>query len=153
MSNDDTNEPTGARLTEAQVAVHFSGVIRASDIDALLADRAALVAENARLQHAYDMNETTMNMQDRALKVQHADLANTLAQATAMRPLVEALAKITPYPAADGDVYLCMGCQAESVYYDAFPHENDCRIADAIVMVATWQTPAAPEGGDHAEVE
>jgi len=94
-----------------------------------------------------------MNMQDRALKVQHADLANTLAQATAMRPLVEALAKITPYPAADGDVYLCMGCQAESVYYDAFPHENDCRIADAIVMVATWQTPAAPEGGDHAEVE
>ncbi|HUY77667.1 MAG TPA: hypothetical protein VMV29_12915, partial [Ktedonobacterales bacterium] len=91
-------------------------------------------AENARLQHAYDMNETTMNMQDRALKVQHADLANTLAQVTAMRPLVEAVSIIEPgvrmNPTGISGAFdlRCLFCGVELPHAGApdDAHMNDC---------------------------
>ncbi|HUY76105.1 MAG TPA: hypothetical protein VMV29_05000 [Ktedonobacterales bacterium] len=174
MSNDthDTHEPTGARLTDYTVVgtkgyayVEPSCFVLADDgriaacywdeeaelIRSALADRAALVAENARLQAQIERDYAAMveAQEVTALMGVALDQRDTaLAQVAAMRPLVVALAKITPYAAEDGDVYYCMGCQAESVYYDAFPHDADCRIADAIVMAATSQTPAAPEGGD-----
>jgi len=117
----------------------------ADDVLAFAADRAALMADFARLQAQLDSAH-------RMIGECADELTRVEDQYLAMRPLVEALAKITPYSAEDGDVYLCMGCQAESVYYDAFPHDADCRIADAIVMVATWQTPAAPTRLTDAEM-
>ena len=158
MTND--NETTGARLTDAQVALfqqradeqqpmnypseaHAKGAVTIlrETVRDLLADRAALVAENARLQHAYDMNETTMNMQDRALKVQHADLANTLAQVTAMRPLVARVAKGV---LVDSECPFCW----TMLFNSDGPHEADCPTTIARALVATSQTPAAPEGDD-----
>ena len=165
MTND--NETTGARLTTddmiriramfseynryvatgvrapngTPVKLNVADDIVSQALPALLADRAALVAENARLQHAYDMNETTMNMQDRALKVQHADLANTLAQVTAMRPLVARVAKGV---LVDSECPFCW----TMLFNSDGPHEADCPTTIARALVATSQTPAAPEGDD-----
>jgi len=158
MTND--NETTGARLTEAQVALfqqradeqqpmnypseaHAKGAVTIlrETVRDLLADRAALVKENTRLQHAHDMNETTMNMQDRALKVQHADLANTHAQVTAMRPLVARVAKGV---LVDSECPFCW----TMLFENDGPHEANCPVTQARVLAATWAaepTPAAPD--------
>ncbi len=114
---------------------------------------AQLVEANTDLLAELHEDELAMDEASDLLDAASGQLQAQTAQAAQMRPLVEALAKITPYSADDCDVYYCVGCEAESVYYDAFPHDNDCRIADAIALAATWQTPAAPtpEGGDHAD--
>ena len=192
MSNDDTNEPTGARLTEADEAeavmrlahddakaalvttprrdarleairqnltrlraeqpdhwfwasdVTNGGVVHLLDVLATTeAERAALVAENARLQRQLDSAHRMIGeCADELTRVEDQNLA--------MRPLVERIAQgdfHEFYVSIFGDT-CCIGCNATASTHIGFPHDDDCIVQAARALVATWQTPAAPEGDD-----
>ena len=161
MSNDDTNETTGARLTdddvriitgwqanygEAGIAPTPSDVqvrtIIADDLihwalPALLADRAALVAEVARLQARVDALASLAGKQIERLEAAEAREA-------AMRLLVEQVAAGDPYMMAFNGATYCRYCNRDRGY----AHFTSCLAIQARALVATWQTPAALEGGE-----
>jgi len=114
MSNDDTNEPTGARLTEAQVALfqqrsdeqqpmnypseaHAQGAVTVlrETVRALLADRAALVAdaEDAAERETAAMMDSLANLADAnqlrrdlaAAEAQVAEVARLQVENTGLR--------------------------------------------------------------------
>jgi len=148
MSNEhDTTETTGARLTEAQVAAMARGaahyidqcrdmtlVLVASWVRALLADRAAQVAENARLEAQLDSAHQMLGeVADELTRVEDQSLE--------MRRLVEAVA------ATPGRLHCAVGCRVNDRWNKA-DHKPACFITQARALVATSQTPAAPEGDD-----
>lgn len=146
-------EPTGARLTDADIAelqrcVKRSGkyadewLISPDDVAALLADRAALVAEvHGWRQVAEEERRTREIAQERygnALGEQSA----LEAQIAAMRPLVEALAGIVDINIDDSLV--CASC--EGLLGPGRTHAPDCAKMQARALAATWQT--EPQKGD-----
>jgi len=170
MSNDDTNETTGARLTEAQLAwirdelrtvqeyQQDDAINRQTeaaivacyehDVHALLADRAALVAEIARLQAQVERDYAAMveAQEVTALMGVALDQRDTaLAQVAAMRPLVEALADNEPISEDSETGPHCLYCDVGPI---DLTHKPNCAYLKARALVATSQTPAAPEGDD-----
>lgn len=143
-----TTEPTGARLTDADIAelqrcVERSGtyadewLISPDDVAALLADRAALVAEvHGWRQVAEEERRTREIAQERygnALGEQSA----LEAQIAAMRPLVEALAtEIDP----EDDHLFCTRCVSTAGRWlghtHEMVHEPDCIIVKARALLA-----------------
>jgi len=104
--------------------------------------------ENTGLRHWRDIGQ-------RAGRKLLAQRNAAEAREAAMRPLVARIARgdfHELYVSIFGDT-CCIGCNATASTHIGFPHDDDCTVIAARALVATWQTPAAPEGGDHAEVE
>jgi hypothetical protein len=102
----------------------------------LLADRAARVAEVARLQADYEQAAIV------AATTRRLEVAAE-AQVAEMRPLVEAVAAAKPRPIHPG-WWRCDFCRAMANVLVDFPHADGCHAQAARALAATWQTPAAP---------
>ena len=167
-----TDNERAARLSDAQIErfthdaqhYHVPAFVNepayrlAGSVLVLFHERAALVAENARLQALVDRADSGK----RAMYL-HVDQAyrNTLAAAdaenAAMRPLVEALSDrigrfvvLNDAAASREAAWVCLFCDGDGLGPYDFDHTADCLVTQARALVATWasqatgQTPAAP---------
>jgi hypothetical protein len=173
-TDDRTDTPRGGMPTRMLMADRIVQTF----LYHLLADRAALVKDNATLLSQRD-DAWSRHMQAEAriaaLVAEVADLkrlrglvvaeAARLHQRTeaaetqvaAMRPLVERIARgdfHEFYVSIFGDT-CCIGCNATASTHIGFTHDDDCIVQAARALAATWagQTPAAPtpdgqEGGE-----
>jgi len=115
---------------------------------ALLADRAALMADFARLQVENTGLRHWRDIGQRAGRKLLAQRNAAEAREAAMRLLVEQVAAGDPYMMAFNGATYCRYCNRDRGY----AHFTSCLAIQARALVATWQTPAAPTRLTDAEM-